>query len=194
MAPFHIARGMVWSPFVRQDGPHAAGTVSLVGPRDTPEARTGLATATTRMPVMPTRKRGAGGPAVTVAFPKELPVRKGQGDAWWLELPGRELRLSNLDKVFWPREGYTKGDIVAYYYNVADLLLPHLERRPLTMKRMPDGAEGPSFYEKTAPSHTPEWVNRCTVLSEDAKAGRIDYLTVDNLDTLLFVANLGAIE
>jgi bifunctional non-homologous end joining protein LigD len=146
------------------------------------------------MACMPTRKRGAGGPAFTVAFPNELPVRKGQGDAWWLELPERELRLSNLDKVFWPKEGYTKGDLVAFYFNVAELLLPHLEHRPLTMKRMPDGAEGDSFYEKTAPSHTPDWIHRCTVLSEDAKTGRIDYLRVDDLDTLLFVANLGAIE
>ena len=127
-------------------------------------------------------------------LPTELPVRRGTGDAWWFDGGERELRLSNLDKVFWPAEGYTKGDLLAYYYNVAPLLLPHLERRPLTMKRMPDGIEGPDFYEKTAPSHTPEWVHRCTVLSEDAKAGRIDYLTVDDLDTLLFVANLGAIE
>ena len=143
---------------------------------------------------MPTRKRGAGGPAFTVPMPHDLPVRKGERDAWWLDLPERELRLSNLDKVFWPEEAITKGDVIAYYANVADLLLPHLEHRPLTMKRMPDGIDGDAFYEKTAPSHTPEWVHRCTVLSEDAKAGRIDYLTVDDLPTLLFVANLGAIE
>ena len=143
---------------------------------------------------MPTRKRGTGGPAFTVAMPNDLPVRKGERDAWWLDLPERELRLSNLDKVFWPDEAITKGDVIAYYANVADLLLPHLEHRPLTMKRMPDGIDGDAFYEKTAPSHTPEWVHRCTVLSEDAKAGRIDYLTVDDLPTLLFVANLGAIE
>lgn len=143
---------------------------------------------------MPTRKRGTGGAAFTVAFPRELPARRGAGETWWLDIDGLELRLSNLDKVFWPEEGITKGDLVAYYFNVADLLLPHLERRPLTMKRMPDGIDGESFYEKTAPSHTPEWVHRCTVLSEDAKTGRIDYLTVDDLATLLFVANLGAIE
>ena len=143
---------------------------------------------------MPTRKRGAGGPAFTLSLPHPLEVRKGERDAWWLDLPERELRLSNLDKVFWPEEAITKGDVIAYYANVADLLLPHLEHRPLTMKRMPDGIDGDAFYEKTAPSHTPEWVHRCTVLSEDAKAGRIDYLTVDDLPTLLFVANLGAIE
>ena len=143
---------------------------------------------------MPKRKKGTGGAAFTVELPRELPVRRGAGDAWWIDLPDRELRLSNLDKLFWPDDGYTKGDLLAYYFNAADLLLPHLERRPLTMKRMPDGIDGDAFYEKTAPSHTPEWVHRCTVLSEDAKEGRIDYLTVDDLATLLFVANLGAIE
>jgi len=143
---------------------------------------------------MPKRTRGSGGPAFTVELPRPLETRKGERDAWWVDLPERALRLSNLDKFFWPDEGYTKGDLIAYYLNVSNLLLPHLERRPLTMKRMPDGIEGPDFYEKSAPSHTPEWVHRCTVLSEDAKTGRIDYLTVDDLATLLFVANLGAIE
>jgi DNA ligase D-like protein (predicted ligase)/DNA ligase D-like protein (predicted polymerase)/DNA ligase D-like protein (predicted 3'-phosphoesterase) len=129
----------------------------------------------------------------TVEMPRALDARR-DGDVWWIEVGGRELRLSNLDKVFWPEEGRTKGDLLAYYLNVAELLLPHLDRRPLTMKRMPDGIDGPSFYEKTAPSHTPDWIHRCTVLSDDAKGGRIDYLTVDDLATLLFVANLGAIE
>src|SRR6476659_4347040 len=143
---------------------------------------------------MPPPKRGSGGPAFTVELPRPLETRKGERDAWWVDLPERELRLSNLDKVFWPDEGYTKGDLIAYYFNVSDLLLPHLQRRPLTMKRMPDGIHGADIYEKSAPSHTPDWVHRCTVLSEDAKTGRIDYLTVDDRSTLLFVANLGAIE
>ena len=143
---------------------------------------------------MPKRKSRTASEAVTVAFPQALPVRRETAEVWWVTLPERELRLSNLTKIFWPEEGYTKGDLLAYYFNVAHLLLPHLERRPLTMKRMPNGMDGDSFYEKTAPSHTPDWVHRCTVLSEDAKEGRIDYLTIDDLSTLLFVANLGAIE
>jgi bifunctional non-homologous end joining protein LigD len=142
---------------------------------------------------MPQRRKGSG-PAFTVDVPRPLEARKGDRDAWWIEAGDRELRVSNLNKVFWPAEGYTKGDLIAYYLNVAELLLPHLDGRPLTMKRMPDGIDGESFYEKTAPSHTPEWIHRCTVLSEDAKTGRIDYITVDDLATLLFVANLGAIE
>jgi len=137
-------------------------------------------------------KRGSG-PAFTVEFPHELDARR-DGDAWWFEIDGRELRLSNLNKVFWPDEGYTKGDLVAYYHNVADLIVPHLRERPLTMKRMPDGIDGPHFYEKSAPSHVPDWIGRCKVLSDDAKTGVIDYMTIEDAAGLLYVANLGCIE
>ena len=142
---------------------------------------------------MPARKKSSGGRALTVDLPAPLPAER-RGDAWWMEADGRELRLSNLDKIFWPYEGYTKGDLVAYYFNVADLILSYLRDRPLTMKRMPDGIDGAFFYEKTAPSHTPDWVQRCSVLSEDSKDGVIGYLMVNDLSTLLYVANLGCIE
>ena len=138
-------------------------------------------------------KRGAPGRVFTVDLPRTLPVEK-RGDAWWMEADGRELRLSNLDKVFWPDEGTTKGDLIAYYFNVAELILPHLLERPLTMKRMPDGIAGEFFYEKTAPSHTPDWIARCTVQSEDARDGAIGYLMANDLPSLLYVANLGCIE
>ncbi len=140
---------------------------------------------------MPAKRKG--GRAFTVDLPRPLPAEK-RGDAWWMEADGRELRLSNLDKVFWPDEGYSKGDLIAYYFNVAELILPHLRDRPLTMKRMPDGMAGGFFYEKTAPSHTPEWIPRCPVQSEDSRDGVIGYLMVNDLSTLLFVANLGCIE
>jgi bifunctional non-homologous end joining protein LigD len=144
---------------------------------------------------MPARKKRttSGGTAFTVEMPRQLEVEK-RTDAWWTAADGRELRLSNLDKVFWPNEGYTKGDLIAYYVNVADLILPYLRERPLTMKRMPDGMAGGFFYEKTAPSHTPEWIERCPVESDDAKTGVIGYLMVNDLSTLLYVANLGCIE
>ena len=129
---------------------------------------------------MPPRKKASGGRAFTVEFPTPLPVEQ-RGDAWWMEADGRELRLSNLDKVFWPVEGYTKGDLLAYYFNVAELILPYLRDRPLTMKRMPDGIGGTFFYEKTAPSHTPDWIARCHVLSDDSKDGVIGYLMVNDL-------------
>ena len=139
-------------------------------------------------------RQRASGPAFTVPFPRELDARR-DGDVWWLDPgDGRELRLSNLNKVFWPDEGYTKGDVVAYYFNVADLILPHLEHRPLTMKRMPDGVTGGFFYEKSVAAHTPSWIHRCKVPSDDAKRGVIDFMMVDDLWALLYAANLGCIE
>ncbi len=129
----------------------------------------------------------------TIALPRSLPAEQ-DGEHWWVESDGRRLRLSNLDKVFWPKEGYTKGDLLAYYFNVADLILPFLRGRPLTMKRMPDGAEGKFFFEKSAPSHTPDWIEHCPVRSEDARDKVIDYLMVADTAGLLFVANLGCIE
>ena len=140
------------------------------------------------------------GPAFTVQFPQPLPAER-KGEHWWMEADGRELRLSNLDKVFWPDEGYTKGDLVAYYFNVAPYILPYLQGRPLTMKRMPNGVKGSFFYEKEAPSHTPDWMTRCAVESSGSE-GRwgppkhevINYLLVEDTAGLLFMANLGCIE
>jgi bifunctional non-homologous end joining protein LigD len=118
-----------------------------------------------------------------------------------MELDGRRLRLSNLDKVFWPEEGYTKGDLVGFYYNISPWILAYLHQRPLTMKRMPNGISGQFFYEKDAPSHTPEWMARCPVESQGsegrwgpAKHEVINYLMVENTAGLLFMANLGCIE
>ena len=140
---------------------------------------------------MPSKRRR--GPAFTVDTPRPLPAER-DGQHWWLEEGGRRLRLSNLDKVFWPDEGYTKGDLVAFYHNVAPTLLPYLEDRPLTRKRMPDGITGPFFYEKNAPSHTPDWMGRCRVESEEAEEGFNDFLVAQDAAGVLFVANLGAIE
>ena len=129
----------------------------------------------------------------TVETPRRIPVTK-RGDHWFADLAEREVRLSNLDKVFWPDEGYTKGDLLNYYFNIAPTMLPYLRDRPLTMKRMPDGITGNEFYEKNAPSHTPEWIGRCPVPSEDAKDGLINYLMANDEPSLLFIANLGCIE
>ena len=148
---------------------------------------------------MPSKKRA--GPAFTVDFPNELRATS-HGEHWWVEVDGRELRLSNLDKVFWPDEGYTKGDLIAYYYNIAPRMLPYVYGRPLTMKRMPNGITGDFFYEKEAPSHTPPWMLRCAVDSAGTGEGRwgppkhevINYLMVEDTAGLMFMANLGCIE
>ena len=70
----------------------------------------------------------------------------------------RVLKLSNLDKLFWPDEGITKGDLLAYYRDVAPVLVPHLKDRPFTMKRYPDGWQGKHFFQKDAPKHMPDWI------------------------------------
>ncbi|MGH2682485.1 MAG: non-homologous end-joining DNA ligase [Actinomycetota bacterium] len=141
------------------------------------------------------RAKARRGEPFTVPVPRPLPVER-DGDVWWTEAAGRRVRLSNLDKVFWPDEGYTKGDLLAYYFNVEGLILPYLAGRPLTMKRMPNGITGDYFYEKNAPRHTPDWMPRCRVESEgdEARLGYNDFLMAEDLAGLLFVVNLGAIE
>ena len=125
-------------------------------------------------------------------FPSPLPARRS-GDAWRLEADGRELRLSNLHKVYWPGEGITKGDLLAYYWNVADLLLPHLRDRPLTMKRMPDGLAGEPFYEKQVPAHAPDWLPTAAVpTEEDSRV--VEFVLAQDRASLLYVVNLGCIE
>ena len=124
------------------------------------------------------RKKSSGGRAFTVEFPEPLPVEK-RGDAWWMEADGRELRLSNLDKVFWPDEGYTKGDLVAYYDAVAPLMLTYLRDRPIVLTRYPDGIQGKSFFQKDAPVYVPAWIRTESVYSKDSDR-EIKYFVVDD--------------
>jgi bifunctional non-homologous end joining protein LigD len=110
-----------------------------------------------------------------------------------VELRGRALKLTNLDKVLYPETGFTKGDMIGYYAAIAPVLLPHLADRPLTLKRYPDGVEGEHFYEKQCPRHRPEWVQTTAVWSESNK-GPIHYCLCQDLTTLVWLANLAAIE
>jgi bifunctional non-homologous end joining protein LigD len=127
----------------------------------------------------------------TIQFPLDLPV-EFRGEHWYARAGRRTLRLSNLTKVFWPDEGYTKGDLLSYYFNVSTVMLPHLADRPLTMKRMPNGIHGDFFYEKNAPVHTPDWMPTIPVPSDEGKT--IRYLTVTDVAEMLWMANLGCIE
>ena len=106
---------------------------------------------------------------------------------------GRELALSNLDKVLYPETGFTKGQVIDYYARVAEALLPHLRGRPLTMKRYPDGVEGQHFYEKRSPKHRPEWVTTAHIWSESNNE-EIDFTVVEDLPTLIWAANLADLE
>ena len=100
--------------------------------------------------------------------------------------------LSNLSKAFWPAEGYTKGDLIDYYREISPWLLPYLKDRPLVMTRYPDGIEGKSFFQKDAPNFAPDWIRLERIWSEHAER-EIDYFVCDDLETLLYVANLGSI-
>jgi bifunctional non-homologous end joining protein LigD len=108
----------------------------------------------------------------------------------------RELRISNLDKVFWPEERVTKGDLIAYYRDVANVLVPHLRDRPFTMKRYPDGWQGEHFFQKQAPSHMPEWIPRAPFPASTREGEKkvIDYALVNDELALLWMANMGCID
>jgi bifunctional non-homologous end joining protein LigD len=106
---------------------------------------------------------------------------------------GRALRLARLDKVFYPATGFTKGQVIDYYRRVAPVLLPHLRDRPLTLKRYPEGATGPYFYEKRSPPYRPDWFRTEAVWSEGNQE-YIDYCVVDDLPSLIWIANLADLE
>lgn len=110
-----------------------------------------------------------------------------------LIVAGRKLVVSNLDKVLYPKEGFTKGELINYYIRIAPVLLPHLKDRPLTMKRYPDGVEGEFFYEKNCPSHRPKWVKTAKVWSEGNQR-EMEYCLAQDLPTLVWAANLADIE
>jgi bifunctional non-homologous end joining protein LigD len=110
-----------------------------------------------------------------------------------VDVEGRHLKLSNLDKVLYPDAGFTKGQVIDYYVRVAPVLLPHLRGRPLTMKRYPNGVSGPFFYEKNCPEHRPEWVHTARVWSEGNNRW-MDYCVVEDVATLVWAANLADLE
>jgi bifunctional non-homologous end joining protein LigD len=107
-----------------------------------------------------------------------------------VEVEGRRLKLSNLDKVFYPKVGFTKGQVIDYYRRIAPALLPHLHDRPLTLKRYPDGVEGQFFYEKQCPSYAPDWIETVAVQNKR----KIDYCLANDLSTLIWLANLADLE
>jgi len=109
-----------------------------------------------------------------------------------LRLKGRSLRLTNLQKLFWPEEGIRKGDLLRYYAQISTVLLPHLKDRAMVMKRYPNGAAGPFFFQKRAPEPRPDWIETCAI--EHTNSGVIDFPIVRDLATLLWIVNLGCID
>ncbi|MBX3461783.1 MAG: non-homologous end-joining DNA ligase [Planctomycetes bacterium] len=145
----------------------------------------------------------AAGLPAAIAKRGASPYASGPSDAW-VRVPaaaapsaapaprrvGRS-RPTNLGKVYWPAEGYTKGDLLAYYHAVADGLLPHLRDRPVHLNRFPDGIDGKSFYQREAKPGTPAWV-RTVPIERDGEV--VPHHVIDDLETLLYVVNLGSID
>ncbi len=125
-------------------------------------------------------------------------VTREQPIADVIRLGKRELRLSNLDKPFWPDEGITKGDLLRYYQAIAPTVLPHLRQRPFTMRRYPDGAYGKAFFQKDAPTHMPDWIPRHRALVSTRDKGRtkkwVEFPVVDDELGLLWMVNMGCID
>jgi bifunctional non-homologous end joining protein LigD len=139
--------------------------------------------------------------AIDASHPSPPRRGRGQGEGAATPVPlsspppesaPKEVKLTNLKKMFWPADGYTKGDLVEYYARVAPLLLPYLRDRPLVLTRYPDGITGKSFFQKDAPEFTPAWVRTERVYSKDAER-EIDYFVVDDVESLRYIANSGTI-
>jgi bifunctional non-homologous end joining protein LigD len=110
-----------------------------------------------------------------------------------VEIGGRKLKLTNLDKVLYPASGFTKGQIIDYYARIAPVLVPHLRNRPLTLKRYPGGVTEEFFFEKNATKHRPDWVKTVPIWSEGNHRD-VNYILANDLPTLVWVANLASIE
>jgi bifunctional non-homologous end joining protein LigD len=110
-----------------------------------------------------------------------------------VEIQGRHLKLSNLEKVLYPAVGFTKKDVIDYYARIAPAIIPHLKERPLTRKRYPDGVDGEPFFEKNAPMHKPDWVKTAAIWSH-GNHRNVNYVVCDDLATLIWLANLAALE
>jgi bifunctional non-homologous end joining protein LigD len=119
-----------------------------------------------------------------------------QGERVTVAVEGHQLSISNLDKVLYPQHGFAKGEVIDYYSRIAPVLLPHLADRPLTVKRYPNGVDAPFFFEKNAPRGTPSWVRtvRLPVPGSTKNRETIDYVVVEGLPTLVWLANLAALE
>ncbi len=142
----------------------------------------------------PARGVRAGGGQAGERSPRSLAGDEAAGDTAGTaraSVDGRELRLSNLEKVLYPSTGLTKGGLIDYYSRVAPVLLAHLAGRPLTVTRWPDGVEAKSFFQKHAPAHRPEWVRTVTV---PARGKPIDYILAEDRATVVWLANLAAID
>jgi len=169
-----------------------AGTLrqpSFKGLRDDKPAREIIRESVDEPPVVV----GRPGPGARSARPSRSSRRTDNGPRVEVEIDGRRLSLSNLDKEMYEGTGFVKADVIEYYTRIAPVILPHIRQRPMTLKRYPDGAQGPFFYEKQCPSHAPEWVQTARVVT-GSKGDVVNFVLVNDLPTLVWLANLATLE
>jgi bifunctional non-homologous end joining protein LigD len=143
-------------------------------------------------PDLPEQSGLIGGEGAPLLPPAPPPLSSIRADTVGARAPDNRLQPTNVKKVFWRAEGYTKGDLIAYYERIAPLMLPYLRDRPLVLTRYPDGIDGKSFYQKDAPQFAPAWVRTERIYSKDTERD-IAYLVVDDLEMLRYVANSAAL-
>jgi bifunctional non-homologous end joining protein LigD len=136
-------------------------------------------------------------PTITILHPRagDAPgtERIGMSKPEVVEIEGKHLSLTNLDKVLYPATGFTKGQVIDYYARIAPVLLPHLKDHPLTLKRYPEGVDKEYFFEKNATKHRPDWVKTAPIWSEGNQRD-VNYILANDLPTLVWIANLASIE
>jgi bifunctional non-homologous end joining protein LigD len=121
-----------------------------------------------------------------------MPLTIPESGSSEVKVAGKSVRLTNLDKLFWPELGITKGNLIQYYADVAELLLPHIRDRAMVMKRYPHGAAGEFFFMKRAPSPRPDWIQTCRINHDSGNV--IDFPMINDVPSLLWVINLGCID
>jgi bifunctional non-homologous end joining protein LigD len=131
---------------------------------------------------------------VLTATPQiETELFKGKAESAVVEIDGKRMRWSNLNKVYWPESAYTKRELLAYYYRMAQYILPFLRNRPLVLRRYPDGIKGQSFFQKDVREGIPDWLETVAIESE-GKNGEVHYVVANDLASLLFLTSLGCID
>lgn len=155
----------------------AAGLRAVIAKKADAPYRAGKQAAWKRLPVDAAPVEEDVAVALEKAAPKRAP---------------RRVKVSNLEKVFWPAEGLTKGDLIAYYEQVAEVLLPHIQDRPIHLNRYPDGIEGKNFYQRHPPAHLPSWIPTADIPDSGGDMER--YVVCNDRDTLLYLVNSGSID